>query len=89
VVWRIEYAESVQKDVRKFDAQERKRIRDFIEVKVALLDDPRSLGKPLSGGLSGLWRYRVGNYRVIANIEDRDVCILVVKIAHRKEVYRQ
>lgn len=89
MVWRIEYAESVQKDVRKFDAQERKRIRDFIEVKVALLDDPRSLGKPLSGGLSGLWRYRVGNYRVIANIEDRDVRILVVKIAHRKEVYRQ
>lgn len=89
MVWRIEYAESVQKDVRKLDAQERKRIRDFIEVKVALLDDPRSLGKPLSGGLSGLWRYRVGSYRVIANIEDRDVCILVVKIAHRKEVYRQ
>ncbi|MDD5375456.1 type II toxin-antitoxin system RelE/ParE family toxin [Acidithiobacillus sp.] len=75
--------------MRKLDAQERKRLRDFIEVKVALLEDPRSLGKPLSGGLSGLWRYRVGNYRVIANIEDRDVCILVVKIAHRKEVYRQ
>ena len=89
MVWRIEFAESVQKDVRKLDAQERKCIRDFIEVKVALLDDPRSLGKPLSGGLSGLWRYRVGNYRVIANIEDRDVRILVVKIAHRKEVYRQ
>jgi len=89
VVWRIEYAESVQKDVRKLDAQERKRIRDFIEVKVALLEDPRSLGKALSGGLSGLWRYRVGNYRIIANIEDRDVRILVVKIAHRKEAYRQ
>ena len=89
MVWRIEFAESVQKDVRKLDAQERKCIRDFIEVKVALLDDPRSLGKPLSGGLSGLWRYRVGSYRVIANIEDRDVRILVVKIAHRKEVYRQ
>ncbi len=89
MVWRIEFAESVQKDVRKLDAQERKCIRDFIEVKVALLEDPRSLGKPLSGGLSGLWRYRVGNYRVIANIEDRDVRILVVKIAHRKEVYRQ
>lgn len=89
MVWRIEYAESVQKDVRKLDAQERKRIRDFIEVKVALLEDPRSLGKALSGGLSGLWRYRVGNYRIIANIEDRDVRILVVKIAHRKEAYRQ
>ncbi len=89
MVWRIEYAESVQKDVRKLDAQERKRIRDFIEVKVANLEDPRSLGKPLSGGLSGLWRYRVGNYRIIVDVEDRDVRILVVKIAHRKEAYRQ
>ncbi|MBU2830836.1 MULTISPECIES: type II toxin-antitoxin system RelE family toxin [Acidithiobacillus] len=89
MVWRIEYAESVQKDVRKIDAQERKRIRDFIEVKVANLENPRSLGKPLSGGLSGLWRYRVGSFRIVANIEDRDVRILVVKIAHRKEAYRQ
>lgn len=89
MVWRIEYAESVQKDVRKLDAQERKRIRDFIEVKVANLEKPRSLGKPLSGGLSGLWRYRVGNCRIIANIEDCDARILIVKIAHRKEAYRQ
>jgi len=89
VVWRIDYAESVQKDVRKLDAQERKRIRDFIEIKVANLEDPRSLGKPLSGSLSGLWRYRLGSYRIIASIEDLDIRILVVKIAHRKEVYRQ
>jgi len=89
VVWKIDYAESVQKDVRKLDAQERKRIRDFIEIKVANLEDPRSLGKPLSGSLSGLWRYRVGSYRIIASIEDLDIRILVVKIAHRKEVYRQ
>ena len=89
MVWRIEYAESVQKDVRKIDAQERKRIRDFIEVKVANLEDPRSLGKPLSGGLSGLWRYRVGSFRIVADIEDRDVRILVVKIAHREEAYCQ
>ncbi len=89
MVWKIDYAESVQKDVRKLDAQERKRIRDFIEIKVANLEDPRSLGKPLSGSLSGLWRYRVGSYRIIASIEDLDIRILVVKIAHRKEVYRQ
>ncbi len=57
--------------------------------KVANLEDPRSLGKPLSGSLSGLWRYRVGSYRIIASIEDLDIRILVVKIAHRKEVYRQ
>lgn len=87
--WRIEYAESVQKEVRKLDPQARKRIRDFLEGKVAELDDPRSLGKPLSGSFSSLWRYRVGDYRVLASIEDCYLRILVVKIGHRKEVYRQ
>jgi mRNA interferase RelE/StbE len=75
--------------MRKIDPQERKRIRDFLDGKVAELDDPRSLGKPLSGSFSGLWRYRVGDYRVIASIEDCCLRILVVKIGHRKEVYRQ
>ena len=56
---------------------------------MANLEDPRSLGKPLSGGLSGLWRYRVGSFRIVADIEDRDVRILVVKIAHREEAYCQ
>ncbi|MEY2335913.1 type II toxin-antitoxin system RelE/ParE family toxin [Acidithiobacillus ferrianus] len=89
MAWRIEYAESVQKDVRKLDAQERERIREFIEIKIANLDDPRTLGKPLTGSFSGLWRYRSGNYRIIANIEDQNMRILVLKIAHRKNVYRQ
>ena len=89
MAWRIEYAESVQKDVRKLDAQERERIREFIEIKIANLDDPRTLGKSLTGSFSGLWRYRSGNYRIIANIEDQNMRILVLKIAHRKNVYRQ
>ena len=88
MAWKIEYAESVQKDVRKMDAQQRKRIREFLENKVANLEDPRMLGKALTGSFSGLWRYRIGSYRIITHIEDRDVRILVVKMAHRKEVYR-
>ncbi len=88
MTWKIEYAESVQKDIRKMDAQQRKRIRDFVEDKVANLEDPRMLGKALTGSFSGLWRYRLGNHRIIVHIEDRDVRILIVKIAHRKEVYR-
>lgn len=88
MTWKIEYAESVQKDIRKMDAQQRKRIRDFVEDKVANLEDPRMLGKALTGSFSGLWRYRLGSHRIIAHIEDRDVRILIVKIAHRKEVYR-
>ncbi|PKY09470.1 addiction module toxin RelE [Acidithiobacillus marinus] len=88
MAWKIEYAESVQKDIRKMDAQQRKRIREFLENKVANLEDPRILGKALTGSFSGLWRYRIGSYRIVTHIEDRDVRILVVKMAHRKEVYR-
>ncbi|MBU2840917.1 type II toxin-antitoxin system RelE/ParE family toxin [Acidithiobacillus thiooxidans] len=88
MAWKIEYAESVQKDIRKIDTQQRKRIREFLENKVANLEDPRMLGKALTGSFSGLWRYRIGSYRIVTHIEDHDVRILVVKMAHRKEVYR-
>lgn len=88
MAWTIEYAESVKKTVRKLDAQERRRIRAFLEERLAGLDDPRSLGKSLSGSLAGLWRYRVGDYRVIARIEDDRMVVLVVRIGPRKEVYR-
>lgn len=88
MAWRIEYAESTQKDIRRLDPQERKRIRSFLEEKVAGLEDPRSLGKPLAGGLSGFWRYRVGDYRIITSLEDEKLRVLVVRVAHRKDVYR-
>lgn len=88
MAWTIEYAESVQKAVRKLEAQERHRIRAFLEERVARLDDPRSAGKALAGSLAGLWRYRVGDYRVIAKIEDNRLVVLVVGIGHRKDAYR-
>lgn len=89
MVWTIEYAESTQKDIRKLDPAERRRIREFLEGRVAALDDPRSIGKALSGSLRGLWRYRVGDYRVIVSIEDKRLCVLVLKVGHRRSVYRQ
>jgi mRNA interferase RelE/StbE len=88
VAWTIEYATSVQKPVAKLDPQTRKRIRSFLEEKIASLDDPRSQGKALTGPLSGLWRYRVGDYRVVCDIIDRRLVVLVVKIDHRSSVYR-
>ncbi len=88
MAWTIEYAESVQKTVRKLETQERQRIRTFLEEKLANLADPRSIGKSLSGSLAGLWRYRVGDYRIIARIEDDRMVVLVVRIGHRKAVYR-
>jgi mRNA interferase RelE/StbE len=54
------------------------------------LDDPRAIGEALRGSkLGGLWKYRVGDYRIIADIQDRAVCILVVRVGHRREVYRR
>ncbi len=88
MAWTIEYAESIKKTVRKLDTQERQRIRAFLEERLASLADPRSIGKSLSGSLAGLWRYHVGDYRIIARIEDDRMVVLVVRIGPRKEVYR-
>ncbi len=89
MTWKIEYAESVQKSVRKLDRQIRRRIRDYLEGRLAQMDNPRQAGVALRGArYRELWRYRVGNYRVIAEIDDERIRILVVRIAHRRDVYR-
>lgn len=87
--WTIEYAASAQKPMRRLDPQVRRRIRDFLSTRVASLDDPRQLGGPLQGAhFAGLWRYRVGDYRILVDIQDQIVTVLVVGIGHRGEVYR-
>ena len=83
MAWKIEWATSVQKNMKNVDHAERKKIRDYLEHKVAVLDDPRQLGKPLLGNMANFWRYRVGNYRIIVSIEEKEVKILVVRVGHR------
>jgi mRNA interferase RelE/StbE len=63
------------------------RILDYLEDEVASAKDPRSKGKALVGDKKGFWRYRVGNHRVICDIDDGDLVILAVTIGHRKNVY--
>lgn len=87
MAWRIEYLKSARKDVERLDRQVRHRIRDYLEQRVAALDDPRELGKPLKGQLATLWRYRVGSHRVICELRDHEVVVLVVRVGHRKDVY--
>jgi mRNA interferase RelE/StbE len=65
-----------------------RRLVDFMDKRVAVAKDPRSLGKALTGVLGVFWRYRVGDYRIIVSIEDKRICILVVRIGNRREVYR-
>jgi mRNA interferase RelE/StbE len=89
LVWTINYAASVDKQLCKLDRQIAKRIVAFMDDRIAPLDDPRSTGKALAGAVFGsYWRYRVGDYRVICDIQDGELCILVVELGNRKQVYQ-
>ena len=85
--YRVLYDEKVQDDLRGLDKAEAKRILDRIET--YLVRDPRRLGRPLKGEFKGLWRYRMGDYRVIYRIDDVRGCIEVLRIGHRKAIYKK
>lgn len=89
MTWRIELSSLAQKNIRQFDPQTRQRILKFLSTRIAPLDDPRSLGEALKGSkLGDFWKYRVGDYRIIADIQDGALCVLVVRVGNRREVYR-
>lgn len=88
MAWTINYTQTARKQLKKLDKPVARRILDFLDDRVAKQDDPRTLGKALTGPLGTLWRYRVGDYRVICEIQHTAVTILVVRIGHRREVYR-
>ena len=90
MAWRIELSGLAQKNLRALDAQVAVRILRFLNERLARLDDPRGLGEALKGAhLGGLWKYRVGDYRVIASLEDHALRVLIVRIGNRREVYRR
>ena len=89
MAWRIEFDDKAKKDLAGLDKTQAKRITAFLRERIATLDDPRIIGEALKGSkLGAFWKYRVGDYRIVASIEDRALRILVVRIGNRKEVYR-
>ena len=89
MAWIIKYTESSGKQLKKLDKQTSLRVLDYMDERVAVLADPRSLGKNLKGPKMGeYWRYRVGDIRVICNILDGQMTVLVIEIGNRREVYR-
>ena len=89
MAWRIELSGQAQKNLEQLDPQVARRILAFLRDRVAALEDPRSLGEALRGSRLGeFWKYRVGDYRIIASIEDGALRVIVVKIGNRREVYR-
>lgn len=86
--WRIEITRTAEKQIRKLDRVAQRSIIQFLRERLEVADNPRQLGKPLHGDKGGLWRYRVGDYRVICDIQDVGITVLVLRVGHRKDIYR-
>lgn len=90
MAWRIEFEERAARELRKLGSPAMERVIRFLRTRVATAENPRELGAPLKGSeLGDLWRYRVGDYRLIAHIDDGAVLVLVMRVGHRREVYRR
>ena len=88
MAWTVEITSTAAKQINKLDRPAQARVVRFLREKLAVEEDPRRLGKPLRGEKAELWRYRVGDYRVICQIHDERVVVLVLRVGHRKDVYR-
>jgi len=88
LAWTIEYSETARRQLRKLDKPSARRILDYMDKRVAPLDDVRTVGKTLRGPLGDFWRYRVGEYRIICELRDKELRVLVVRVGDRKDIYR-
>ncbi len=86
--WKVEYTETALTTLRKLDKPVARRIMDYLDAHIVGQDAPRATGKRLQGPLNGLWRYRVGDMRVICQIEDQVLRVLVLRLGKRSEIYR-
>ena len=89
MAWTIKFTESAVRQLKILDRSVAIKIIDYLDERVAFLEDPRSVGKKLSGPrLGAYWRYRIGDVRVICDVQDLQLIVLVLELGHRKEVYR-
>ncbi len=85
--WTVEFDDRARRELRKLDAKVQENILRYLRERIAGSADPTQFGKPLRMNLAGLWRYRVGDYRLICRIEENRLVVLVLKVGHRREVY--
>jgi len=86
--FRVEYTRTAANQLKKMDRKIAVFIISYIEEKLVNCENPRLYGKSLKGALNEIWRYRVGDYRILAKIEDDRVLITIIEIGHRKDIYR-
>jgi len=87
MAWKIEISPKADKDLEKLSPDARSAILNYLFQQVLTCDHPSQLGKPLKHEFSGLWRYRVGKYRIICRLEREELVVFVVKVAKRDKVY--
>jgi mRNA interferase RelE/StbE len=88
LAWTIEISLTAEKQIKKLDRVAQHSIIRFLRDRLKPADNPRQWGKPLQGAKKGLWRYRVGDYRLICDIQDEKITVLVLRVGRRKDVYR-
>lgn len=89
MAWRIEFDPRADKELRKLGPDNAKRILGFLFGRIAGSENPRSIGEALSGAeLGEFWKYRVGNYRIVCEIRDGTLTVMVLKVGHRRDIYR-
>jgi mRNA interferase RelE/StbE len=88
LAWTIEFDEQAKRDLLKLDNSVQREIVKYLETRIATADDPKSFGHALVQDLSGLWRFRVRDYRIICKIEQDRFVVLVVAVGHRSKIYK-
>jgi len=89
LAWTIEYDEGAIADLRKLDRQMQREILDYLEKRIATAEDPRVFGKPLRHSKFGLWRYRMRDFRIICQLQQARLTVLVVAVGHRRTIYEE
>ncbi|MGK7884696.1 MAG: type II toxin-antitoxin system RelE/ParE family toxin [Crocosphaera sp.] len=88
MTWKVVFKDEALKQLRKLNPTIQNRITNYLRMRLTTDEDPRRFGKGLTGDMKGLWRYRVDDYRIICFIEDEALTVLVLKIGHRRKVYK-
>lgn len=88
LTWTVEWDDKARRELRKLNPDIQQTILRYFRERIMVDDDPKRFGKPLKHELRGLWRYRIGDYRAVCQIQDEQLIVLVLAVAHRRNIYQ-
>ncbi len=87
MTWQVKFSETATRQLKKLGKQTQRDILKYLKKRIETDDDPKRYGDPLRRSLSGLWKYRVGDYRLICEVQQEEIVVLVLAVGHRRKVY--